>query len=124
MTQTAKQHDKPDGRHSKLGYAFTTDMVEIGAKFLSDFADIDNQSAEQIAHHLAEELRKHWGGSQLYIPKTSIVQLHKRDLDIYNQFTGNNVHELGREYNLSEVTIYQIIAKVRKSLPKDQPSLF
>ena len=109
---------------SKQTSAFMQDMVGCGASIIHKFADLPPDSAEQIAHHIASDLIKHWGGSMLYIPKIDHSQLHKRDLQIWQDFTGNNHHELSRKYNLSTVTIYQILAKVRKSLPNKQGDLF
>ncbi len=112
------------GTASQHGYAFMADMTAYGAKILTELTDTPLESAEQVTHHLVEELRKHWGGSQLYIPKTSLYQLHQRDLAIYNDFTGRNHHELARKYDLSEITVYQILKRVRESLPKKQGDLF
>ena len=104
--------------------AFMQDMVGLGADIIHNFADIPPDSAEQIAHHIANNMIAHWGGSMLYIPKNSPYDLHQRDLAIWDDFTGDNIHELAQKYDLSMVTIYQILAKVRKSLPKKQGDLF
>lgn len=111
-------------QNKNLAPAFIQDMTKLGTNIIHNFADIPPESAEQIAHHIAHSMISHWGGSMLYIPKNNPATLHKRDLQIWRDFTGNNHHELAQKYNLSMVTIYQILAKVRKSLPKKQDDLF
>ncbi|ERL56175.1 Mor transcription activator family protein [Psychrobacter aquaticus] len=113
-----------DGKFTKLGTAFLQDMVGHGADVIASYTDIPTEAAEQIAFHLAERMTIHWGGSMLYVPKNSPLKLHKRDLEIWQAFTGNNQHQLAQKYNLSIITIYQIIAKIRKSLPDKQKDLF
>ena len=115
---------KKDGQFTKLGSAFLQDIVGHGADIIAKFTDIPPESCEQIAYHLADRMTAHWGGSMFYVPKTNPAELHKRDLAIWQDFTGDNVHELAQKYDLSMVTIYQIIAKVRKSLPNKQKDLF
>ncbi|WP_019672275.1 Mor transcription activator family protein [Psychrobacter lutiphocae] len=116
--------DKKTGKHTQLGTAFLQDMVGQGADILAKFTDIPPESCEQIAFHLADRMTAHWGGSMLYVPKNTPAELHKRDLAIWQDFNGTNHHQLAQKYQLSMVTIYQILAKVRKSLPKTQEDLF
>ena len=113
-----------DGKLTKLGSAFLEDMVGIGAGIIATSANIPTAQAEQIAYDLTQSLTKHWGGSMLYVPKTNPDKIHKRNMQIWQNFKGNNQHQLAQKYGLSTITIYQILADVRKSLPKTQEDLF
>lgn len=115
---------KQDGKLTKLGSAFLQDMIGIGSDIIATSAKLPKEQAEQIAYDLAQSMTAHWGGSMLYVPKTNPDKLQKRNLAIWNDFTGNNHHQLGQKHNLSTITIYQILADVRKSLPKMQEDLF
>lgn len=121
----AKESNKHSGRYSQTGTAFFEDVVAHGAHSLCALTNMTPESAEQVAHHLAVALQSHWGGSMLYVPKTDHLRAHKRDLQIWNDFTGDNHNELGRKYDLSVITIYQILARVREQLRKEnQGDLF
>lgn len=113
-----------DGKLTKLGSVFLEDMVSIGAGIIATSADIPTEQAEQIAYDLTQSLTKHWGGSILYVPKTNPDKIAKRNMQIWQNFKGNNQHQLAQKYGLSTITIYQILAEVRKSLPKIQEDLF
>lgn len=99
-------------------------MIAHGAGIIHRYTDIPQDSAEQIAYHLAQSMIKYWGGSMLYVPRQMATTLHERDLAIWQDFNGRNHNELARKYGLSVITIYQIIAKIRKELPATQPDLF
>lgn len=66
-------------------------------------------------------------------PKKKLVEPHKdfyykiaqRDLDIYNDFTGNNWFFLVKKYGMTESGIRKVINRVRKRIMKhQQPDLF
>lgn len=113
-----------DGKLTKLGTAFLQDMVGYGASIIASSAQIPIQQAEQIAYDLTQSLTKHWGGSMLYVPKLDSERRKKRNLAIWDDFTGNNHHQLAQRYDLSTVAIYQILAHIKDTLPKPQKDLF
>lgn len=115
---------KPDGKFTSLGTAFLQDMVGIGSDIIASSAKLPTEQAEQIAYDLAQSMTAHWGGSVLYIPKTNPDKLRARNLAIWGDFTGNNHHQLAQKHNLSTITIYQILASIKTSLPKPQKDLF
>ena len=115
---------KPDGKFTSLGTAFLQDMVGIGADIIATSAQLSIEEAEQIAYDLAQTMTAHWGGSMLYVPKTNPDKIRKRNLAIWDDFTGNNHHQLVRKYDLSMGKIYQILAEVKSTLPKPQKDLF
>ena len=115
---------KPDGKFTSLGTAFLQDMVGIGADIIATSAQIPTEQAQQIAYDLAQSMTAHWGGSMLYVPKTNPEKILKRNLGIWNDFTGNNHHQLAQKYDLATPTVYQILADIQNTLPKPQKDLF
>lgn len=56
-------------------------------------------------------LCKLFGGSTLYIPKKDIFDRHTRNISIYKEYKqGSSYKQLARKYNLSTVTIRNIIS--------------
>lgn len=115
---------KQDGKFTTLGTAFLQDMVGIGADIIATSAQLPTEQAQQIAYDLAQTMTAHWGGSMLYVPKTNPDKIHKRNLAIWDDFTGNNHHQLAQSYDLSMIAIYKILAEVKSTLPKPQKDLF
>lgn len=115
---------KPDGKFTSLGTAFLQDMVGIGADIIATSAQLSIEEAEQIAYDLAQTMTAHWGGSMLYVPKTNPDKIRKRNLAIWDDFTGNNHHQLAQKYDLATPTVYQILADIQNTLPKPQKDLF
>lgn len=73
---------------------------------------IPQERAADIGFRLAEHLRRNWGGQGLYMPKGSLWELAPRDLEIFTRHNGRNTAQLAREFDLSEVRIYQICKAV------------
>jgi len=61
---------------------------------------------------------KSFGGMQFYLPRGKILESMITQLHVWDEFTGNNVVELSRKYNVSMQHIYRVIAKMRKSETK------
>lgn len=70
--------------------------------------------AARVGRDVAEHIRKHWGGQQIYIPRGDAFTLEERDLEIYRKFNGSNYPELTREYDLSEPHIRRVVNEVRR----------
>ncbi len=51
--------------------------------------------------------------SLFYLPTGTVLQDALRNVQIYNEFKGNNVPDLVKKYNLSESHIYAIIREQR-----------
>lgn len=92
-------------------------------ELLSDVADhltnvlaalgIDREVAAEAGREVAEFLREHWGGQNVYLPKGTLFDLSERDVEIWEKWNGRNVLELCREYGITRQRLYQIIAAVR-----------
>jgi len=76
---------------------------------------VTNETAEKIAHCVAEAIRKSWGGMVTYIPKGREYKISGRDIEIWRKFTGHNHHALCTEYDISVQWLYQIIACQRRA---------
>ena len=57
-------------------------------------------------------ISSHWGGQMLYIGKDHAFHADKRDLQIYNEFNGNNHFELAEKFDLTVVYIYRIVKRM------------
>ncbi|WP_233115716.1 Mor transcription activator family protein [Aggregatibacter actinomycetemcomitans] len=87
--------------------------------------NLDMDICEQIAVHVADFLTEHYAGMVISFPKDFHYKIAQRDLDIYNEFTGNNWLYLIRKYNMTESGIRKVINRVRKRIMKhQQPDLF
>jgi len=79
---------------------------------------VPNDIAERLSYAVAENLRKDWGGMQVYICKGN--ELSKRDAEIWATFTGNNHHELCRKFEITMQRVYKIIAVQRRLEEQDK----
>lgn len=70
-----------------------------------DLSDLPKGLGRIIADHLAKE----WGGQNVYIPMDNM----RRNARLYDEFTGDNVHELAKKYRLSLARVYAIVADER-----------
>lgn len=65
--------------------------------------------AKDIAQAIISDFKRTCGGLLWYIPKTDQADKIKRNKEIRERYTGDNIHELSREYNLTHASIYKII---------------
>jgi Mor family transcriptional regulator len=79
-------------------------------------AGLSADDADKLALDVVDQLGEIWAGQQLYFGKGCIMRLRKRDLDIYNEFTGKNHAELAAKYKVSTVWIYAVIRKVKQQI--------
>lgn len=97
--------------------------AQIG-QYLVDKAEFDPEKAAEIGFETAEHVRRHWGGGSAYFPKGVAYELSKRDYAIWSEFNGRNVTMLAKQYQLTEMRIYQIVKAVqREEVAKRQRSL-
>jgi len=72
---------------------------------------VNEETAQTIAHIVTENMRKNWGGIQIYIPKGLKLNNTERNKQIVSNFTGKNHNKLARQYGLSIQRIYKILEK-------------
>ena len=85
----------------------------------------DDNHKHRLAVNIITAQAHYLGGRELYLPTNKTLKEALRDLDIFKRFHGNNIPQLAREHNLTERSIYEIVAKQRKvQLNRRQQSLF
>lgn len=100
------------------------DLADQVAAKLTDYG-VNVEHAAEIGMGVAEHIRAHWSGQDIYFPKGIGYELSRRDVEIFELFNGRNVQALARKYNLSVIRIYQIVKAVRaEMIKKSQASLF
>lgn len=73
---------------------------------------VDDFEAEAIADSVAADLRAHFAGVILYLPKDRWTYR----ADVARRFNGKNQVELCREHGLTTATLYKIVAEERESM--------
>lgn len=89
-------------------------LVDIGTTRLTEDAGMDADRARFICREVAHTLCKEYGGNEYYMPKDTELVLDKRDVQIWERFTGQNTWQLATEFNLTERQIRYICAVMRK----------
>ncbi|EJL6577386.1 transcriptional regulator [Vibrio cholerae] len=80
---------------------------------------------ESIALALISAICYRFGGMQFYFGRGDALKAYLRNLQIWNDFTGDNVQELIEKYDMSYSAVYRILAKMRKrEIQRRQPDLF
>ncbi|CNE96006.1 TPA: Mor transcription activator family protein [Yersinia enterocolitica] len=74
---------------------------------------------------LVVAISKQIGGSQVYFPRGQVLEDLVRDMRIWRDFDGHNIHELVERYHVTYKTVYKAIRRMRKlESKKRQPELF
>ncbi len=85
----------------------------------------DEKTAKKMGVDVAVAFSKQCGGTQFYIPVGRFLKISKRDMQIYEKFTGDNHNELAKEFGISVQWVYKVIKTVKKQMQdKQQPKLF
>ncbi|MCE8027524.1 transcriptional regulator [Halomonas daqingensis] len=86
----------------------------------------DEETARLRAFRAVRALAHFAGGRSIYVPKGDQLDRALRDREIWERHGGsNNVAELARQYHLTEVQIYSILAEQRKlARARLQPDMF
>lgn len=109
----AKNKTKDDtDKLAELKTVVQTALVGLG---------ITGDQASHYVNAIAEGIRQHFGGQQIYICKNTGLELSQRDEAICQEFNGRNIDTLCRKYQISEQWLYKIIKNYRK---KTQADLF
>lgn len=76
-----------------------------------DLNQEQQEFADLVGMDSFKALIREYGGTYLYIPKGDNVIRSTRNAMIKAEFTGSNIKELAKKYQLSEVQIRSILAK-------------
>jgi Mor family transcriptional regulator len=113
-----------------LDDAYPEVLADIAREIHSRLMDhpaikLDHPTAAEIALGVAEHVRKNIGGVATYIPRGLGYELAVRDRQMFEEFSGDNYHELARKYQMTEMRVRQIIGHVlRIERAKRQQDLF
>ncbi|EDH5595466.1 transcriptional regulator [Salmonella enterica subsp. enterica serovar Newport] len=87
---------------------------------LAELNDVLRQELSRLGVEPAHSLEivvaicKHLGGGQVYIPRGQVLDSLIRDLRIWNDFNGRNVHELAIRHGVTFNTVYKAIRRMRR----------
>ena len=72
------------------------------------------EQAFAVAEESTDTVLDEFGGENLYIPKNISGKAHRRNRQIYDEFTGDNHDELAKKYGVTLQRIYAIIKEQRQ----------
>ena len=87
---------------------------------LEQLSGDQRELAETVGLEAYIKLVMNYGGSHIYINKADTLTRENRNSEIKEKFNGSNYRELAREYNLSEITIRNIVDKKIRQI-KSEP---
>lgn len=74
---------------------------------------------------MLSEFCRTFGGAPFYVPNGKTLATVLRSIQIWNEFTGNNVFELSRKFGVSTREIQFVLARMRRSeMRKVQGDMF
>lgn len=86
---------------------------------------LPDTQARTVAFKIAECVRKHWGGQQVYIPIGREYEISQRDEQMWQKFNGHNHEDLVREFGVTLVHVYRVVGKMARLVrERDQGRLF
>ncbi|MDG4811678.1 Mor transcription activator family protein [Hydrogenovibrio sp. 3SP14C1] len=101
------------------------EIFDVISMTLDRKACIQGSDKSELASVIVTAIAFHFGGRNFYLPSNEKLERAIRDIQIWKDFTGNNIPELSKKYKLSEVSIHNVLATQRKIRhDKVQPKLF
>ena len=76
--------------------------------------EIYRDLAETVGLDAALALGREFGGMSLYLPKIESALRGWRDVNIHREFTGANIAQIARKYNLTSVRVRQVLGATRE----------
>lgn len=74
---------------------------------------VEAQLAAAIAMNVVEEVREHFGGQMLYMPKGELWQRRRVWQAMWADFNGRNHDELAKKFGMNVVGVYRVLAIMR-----------
>ena len=82
------------------------------------------QKSKDTAEEIALKIHEKWRGLVIVFPMRPALVIEKLKKQVLNSFTGKNIRELVREYQVAERTIYEwILEEQRKKINSAQGKL-
>lgn len=86
---------------------------------------VDPAAARDYAFTAMQALAEYHGGRMWYLPFGEGVAVAIRNKRIWHAFTGSNLHQLARDFELCEMAIYKILRRQRAlHRRRVQPDMF
>ncbi len=88
-------------------------LAEMAEVLTPIFASAGVADSGGWAENATRQLCAHFGGSSLYFPRDSAAQRERRDAEIRRRHDGTreSVVHLAREFGLTEIYIYRLLAR-------------
>lgn len=96
------------------------DVSECVAHHMVEKHGLDAEQAAAVGNEAADFLMQKWRGQSIYIVGDKQFQLRDRDREIFERFRRGNADELGAEFGISGMRVYQICARYRARLAADR----
>lgn len=107
-------------RSSLKRNALLEDVIGVIDTHLQEH-EIPPTVAALAAHALADRLSDYWGGQVIVFPRDYLYKLAKLELEIFDQFNGDNYDELARAHGMTVRGVRKLITRVRAKLAKQRP---
>lgn len=108
-------------------HEFFEDFVAAAARCLIEL-DVNPGEARLAASAMADHIASHWGGQNINVPRDFRRALTQLELEVYDQFTGDNYDALARRHGICERTARRYVDRIRRRLAeaarRDQRDLF
>lgn len=101
-----------NGPMEVLRHELLSDFASHVAQVLLDHG-IDEAIADQAGIAAADHIADHWGGQLVNVPKDYRYRIAERDLQVWEEFRGNNHAELARRYGMTLRGVYKLISRVK-----------
>lgn len=109
----ARLEQLPEDQHAQVQAALPAMLQSLMALFTDELERQQVPAPARLAARLVAAQAAYFGGMQLYLPRNDRLRKALRDIEIYDEFNGVNHRQLARRYDLTEITIYQIVAEQR-----------
>lgn len=97
---------------STEGSRFPALLSELNALLRTELERLGYDPRHSL--ELVVAISKQIGGMQVYFPRGQALEYLVRDMHIWRDFTGDNVHELVEKYHVTYKTVYKAIKRMRK----------
>lgn len=108
---------------------FLQQMADHSAQVIVAAGQVDEATAIELGQQIAARMAQVFGGSRVSIPTGTwngrapfCFDLSKRDLAIYREFNGRNLHQVAEKNGIHWVRVYQIVKRVRAALKRPEPA--
>ncbi|MCO7614100.1 hypothetical protein NJH83_28070 [Pseudomonas chlororaphis] len=111
-----KEHHKLKNKYSVSGSELAASMAAVMGALLRKHG-MQEQKADEVALEAIDEMRREYGGTQLYFSREETVKKAAIHEEIFDLFDRNEmtVPDLALKYGFSTAWIYSIIRNVRRS---------